>query len=93
MAGGGDGVTSARRRRERQLRSFLRHERMSVRMAQAEALHHSGDVRSVQNEALRGQKTASAAGQRPGVLKEPEPQLVDPVRSHRTEDDGDLRVV
>ena len=32
---------SARRRRERQLRSFLRHERMTVRMELAAALHHS----------------------------------------------------
>ena len=58
---GGDGATSTRRRRERQLRSFLRHERMSVRMALAEALHHSGDVGSEQHVAQRGQKTASAA--------------------------------
>ena len=32
---------SARRRRERRLRSMLRHERMSVAMALAEKLHHS----------------------------------------------------
>ena len=32
---------SARRRRERRLRSMLRHERMSVGMALAEKLHHS----------------------------------------------------
>ena len=34
-------VGSARRRRERQLRSWLRHERMTVRMELAAALHHS----------------------------------------------------
>ena len=34
-------VTSARRRQERQLRSFLRHEELSVKMALARALHHS----------------------------------------------------
>ena len=39
-AGGGTG--SARRRRERRLRSMLRHERMAVAMALAESLHHSG---------------------------------------------------
>ena len=32
---------SARRRRERRLRSWLRHERMTVRMELAAALHHS----------------------------------------------------
>ena len=34
-------VGSARRRRERQLRSWLRHERMTVRMELAAPLHHS----------------------------------------------------
>ena len=39
---GADGGTgSARRRRERRLRSMLRHERMTVAMALAEKLHHS----------------------------------------------------
>ena len=38
-AGGGTG--SARRRRERRLRSHLRHERMAVAMALAESTHHS----------------------------------------------------
>ena len=48
---------------------------MTVRMALAEALHHSCGVEpSGPNEALRGQKTASAAGTRPGVLKDPAPQ-------------------
>ena len=50
-AGGGTG--SARRRRERRLRSMLRHERMSVAMALAEYTHHS---------APRGQKMARAGG-------------------------------
>ena len=34
-------VGAAKRRRERQLRSFLRHEELSVKMALARALHHS----------------------------------------------------
>ena len=59
---------SARRRRERRLRSMLRHERMSVAMALAERLHHSACrsvplrkelVEHVQHNAPRGQKTAS----------------------------------
>ena len=52
-AGGGTG--SARRRRERRLRSMLRHERMSVEMALAESTHHS---------APRGKKMARAGGER-----------------------------
>ena len=62
---------SARRRRERRLRSMLRHERMSVAMALAEKLHHSA-CRSVplkeelveheMHNAPRGQKTASGRG-------------------------------
>ena len=43
--------SSARQRRERRLRSMLRHERQTVTTALAEASHHSG---------LRAQKTASA---------------------------------
>ena len=65
-AGGG-----AQRRRARRLRSFLRHERMTVRMALAEALHHSCGVEpSGPNEGPRGLKTASAAGMRPEALEE-----------------------
>ena len=44
---------AARRRRERRLRSWLRHERMTVAMALAEASHST---------APRGQKTARARG-------------------------------
>ena len=50
-AGGGTG--SARRRRERRLRAYLRYARMSVAMALAECTHHS---------APRGQKMARAGG-------------------------------
>ena len=64
-AGGG-----AQRRMDRRLRSFLRHERMTVRMALAEAPHHSCGVEPCgSNEALQGQKTASAAGKRPALLE------------------------
>ena len=49
MSCGGTG--SARRRRERRLRAYLRYARMSVAMALAESSHHS---------APRGQKTARA---------------------------------
>ena len=50
-AGGGTG--SARRRRERRFRAYLRYARMSVAMALAECTHHS---------APRGQKMARAGG-------------------------------
>ena len=48
--GAGGGTGCARRRRERRLRSHLRHERMAVAMALAESTHHSA----------QGQKTARA---------------------------------
>ena len=62
---GAGGTSSARRRRERRLRSMLRHERMAVAMALAEALHHSSGLRVMeraQHAALRGQKTGTRAG-------------------------------
>ena len=70
---------SARRRRERRLRSMLRHERMSVAMALAERLHHSANVTGLRKKeeveqvwynALRGQKTARAGGGLPAPLSE-----------------------
>ena len=39
-----DGTSAARRKRERRLRSWWRHEQQSVRAAVAAALHHSRDV-------------------------------------------------
>ena len=73
---------SAKRRRERRLRSMLRHERQTVAMELAAALHHSRDGGLGTSVGLRAQKTASSGG-RPGVLTEPEPQLVDAVLSYR----------
>ena len=69
LAGG-----AARRRRERRLRSWLRHERVTMRMELAAALHHSAGPGT--NDAVRSQKTASSRGVRPGVLQDPAPQLV-----------------
>ena len=68
-----DGGSSAWRRRERRLRSMLRHERQTVAMELAAALHHRRDVGLGVNAGLRAQTTASS-GKRPGVLTEPEPQ-------------------
>ena len=50
-AGGGTG--SARRRRERRLRAYLKYARMSVAMALAKSTHHSA----------QRQKTARAGGE------------------------------
>ena len=65
--------TFAWRRRQRRLRSMLRHERQTVAMELAAALHHSRDVGPEKNDGLWAQ-TAASSGGRPGVLKEPEPQ-------------------
>ena len=68
-------VGAAKRRRERRLRSWAKHERMTVAMALAENLHHSRQkVEGGEHDGLRAQKTVRAAGARPGVLTEPEPQ-------------------
>ena len=53
-----DSGSSARRSRERRLRSWWRHEQQSVRAALAAALHHSRDVGPGTNDAPRGQTTA-----------------------------------
>ena len=75
----------ARRRRERRLRSWLRHEQQSVRMALVAASHHSAQQNDAQTGArareveeqvthvgLRAQKTPP-----PGILSEPGPQRSD----------------
>ena len=58
-------MSAAQRRRQRRLRSMLRHEQQTVRMALAAALHHSAGprekVEKQQNGAPRGQKTAARA--------------------------------
>ena len=81
---------AAWRRRQRRLRSMLRHERQTVRMELAAALHHSWGGRLGMHEGLRAQKTASAGpaecfelssgdgrpagGERPAALLESWPQ-------------------
>ena len=86
MAGGDvDGEGAARRRRQRRLRSWLKHERQSVAMALAEYTHHASrgqtrarareEVEHVPHYALRGQKTPPP-GERPAPLG--------PQRSDRT---------
>ena len=66
------------RRRERRLRSMLRHEQQTVRMALAAALHHSvgpkEKVELLQNAALRGQKRPPTGGSGQASPPEPGPQ-------------------
>ena len=72
MAARDVGTSAAKRRRERRLRSWWRHERMSIAAALAEALHHSSGtwpskydtrvVEDAQHGAVRGQTTATRAG-------------------------------
>ena len=52
---------AARRRRERRLRSWWRHERMSIAMALATVEHHSCGPTAY--DALRGQRTVTRAGE------------------------------
>ena len=79
-------ATAAARRRQRRLRSWLRHERMTVAMTLAEMAHHTAprgpkmarvgeEVVQDVHEALRGQKTPPP-GKRPAALRESGPQLV-----------------
>ena len=71
------------RRRQRRLRQWLRHERLSVAMALAESTHHA---------ALRGQKTARAGGwvrgESHGQVPE-EPTLQEPGTRYFSLDDND----
>ena len=55
------GTRSARRRRERRLRSWLRHEQQSIAAVLATVTHHSGKVGTACG-VLRDQKTATRTG-------------------------------
>ena len=82
-----DATSAAKRRRERRLRAWLRHERQSIAMHLAEALHHSAGsswtkvverregegVEGEQYVGLRAQKPPPP-GTRPAAPKEPVPQ-------------------
>ena len=70
-----DGAGAAKRRRERRLRSWWRHERMSIACAVAEALHHSSGapkydkrvVEDAKHGAVRGQTTATRVREATGM--------------------------
>ena len=105
MSGACDaGSGSARRRRERRLRSWLRHERMTVRMELAAALHHSAFKGAMfeTHDAPRSQKTVNSkreaelfslfeeelGGTRPDRLSDVRPQ--ERVQRHTVEHLTDL---
>ena len=68
-----DHAGAAKRRRERRLRSWLQHERMTVAMVLSEALHHSAQkVEVATHDALRGLK---ADRTREGEVREPHDAL------------------
>ena len=60
----GEHAGAAIRRRQRRLRQWLRHERLSAAMALAETSHH----------AAPREQTKARAGVRPGVLEDPGPR-------------------
>ena len=62
------------------MRSWWRHEQFSIAAAVATALHHSAQRGGV---ARRPTGTEDNRGTRPGVLKDPEPQLLDAVLAYR----------
>ena len=66
----GGGTGSARRRRERRLRAYLRHARMSVAMALAETQHHS--AQRPKKARARGEEREEPGGGRPSLLLEPQ---------------------
>ena len=76
-------AASARRRRERRLRLFLRHERMAVALHLAEALHHSSGAslepvverreEEVEAEVVYVSQEQPPPGMRPGSLSDPGP--------------------
>ena len=57
----GDGASAARRRSERRMRWWFRHEQQSIRMALVTASHHSFDKIHAEYGAPRSQSTATRA--------------------------------
>ena len=65
--------SAAQWRRERRLRSWLKHERQTVAMALAESLHH-GAQRPEKVRAREVEEQDKHEALRRGVLKDPEPR-------------------
>ena len=76
---GGDGATSARRRTKRQLRSFLRHKELSVKMALARALNHSAQRVEAPREGVEHEKYVGPRAQKPPLPRKRSCVLTEPV--------------
>ena len=70
---------AAMRRRQRRRRSWWRHEQVSIAAAVATALHHSVQRGGGVARRPTGTEDSGNRGTRLGVLKDPEPQLLDAV--------------
>ena len=71
------------RRRQRRMRSWWRHEQVSIAAAVATALHHSAQRGGGVARRPTGTEDSGNKGTRPGVLKDPQPQLLDAVLAYR----------
>ena len=65
------------------MRSWWRHEQVSIAAAVATALHHSAQRGGGVARRPTGTEDSGNKGTRPGVLKDPEPQLLDAVLAYR----------
>ena len=74
---------AAQRRKQRRMRSWWRHEQVSIAAAVATALHHSAQRGGGVARRPTGREDSGNKGTRPGVLKDPEPQLLDAVLAYR----------
>ena len=71
------------RRRQRRMCSWWRHEQVIIAAAVATALHHSAQRGGGVARRPTGTEDSGNRGTRPGVLKDPEPQLLDAVLAYR----------
>ena len=71
------------RRRQRRMRSWWRHEQVSIAAAVATALHHSAHRGGGVARRPTGTEESGNRETRPGVWKDPEPQLLDAVLAYR----------
>ena len=74
---------AAQRRKQRRMRSWWQHEQVSVAAAVATALHHCSQRGGGVARRPTGTEDSGNKGTRPGVLKDPEPQVLDAVVAYR----------
>ena len=83
MNASGQPSGAAQRRRQRRMRSWWRHEQVSIAAAVATALHHSAQRGGGVVRRPTGREDSGNRETRPGVLKDPKPQLLDAVLTCR----------